>query len=876
MKTSHSDTKGSPVIGSTGRLILKIDCAADIGADAYFEHGRVRVVASPLGAYREAKPVPLSRFGYRFQIDNIGKPHVAIIRYPDDKRRYMCIHDGTGFDLTTGVITGGAQPLSGRMLVLKQIFWPRWKDCSIVITTWSQGEPAAVESVEIRELDALEAAPGGLPHDRIRRRQFGIQFEDPCGSCFSEGARTKSEWIERITDYLKHSGQSTLIYPMAWYHGPLFPSALEKPDALEVVVAEDRKQYVRWTTKPADWYPALLKRFEQEGLSFVGSLTLLRLSSLMEKMNADMESIVAGADTINNVTFDNKVRAGTFDSWTYALNAQWLAKAADTLKAGGEIEPYGLPVPGVYGERYSNQGQVLAGLAEDSLDTPAGSPNICEKPGPIFNPLHPEVQDALLAFIGEVADRYAGFSSFSGVSINLYAGSMLWFGSLRNGYDDFTAEIFERETGIRIPVDPRAPDRFSRRYEFLAFVCRNAWVEWRCLKTRELIRKMVEALRMRRADLRLGITVWQETLVPFLLERPITEAYQIFSRQGIGELCRDGGLDLDLLEGVDGLDLDLEIDNNRDRGWGFAGVDAPLHETKMFRDHEFLDDRSNRSVRNHPRGGAFIFNSWVEAWGKHVWFEPEPDDPNLEWVRRMGDATADRVLRMNSVYPPDGFWWDSQWRITPGLPAGDHFLEPYAHAVAELDACRITRGGILIDKAHTEELRRFGAAYRALPDQKFEDVGPGRDPVVVRTLVTDGLRYFYAVNRECHPCQVTLEFTAGVDAVTDLATGAEIRVGSDRMLLELGPYELRSYSMRPQVSLTGFEAVLPAVVADELLGRARDVLAALRKAREEGLQTPGIGQTIEMIGLAIQQQSLSKLRHCLDSYVVLLVTSSLH
>ena len=155
-------------------------------------------------------------------------------------------------------------------------------------------------------------------------------------------------------------------------------------------------------------------------------------------------------------------------------------------------------------------------------------------------------------------------------------------------------------------------------------------------------------------------------------------------------------------------------------------------------------------------------------------------------------------------------------------------------------------------------------------------MGPGRDPVVVRTLVTDGLRYFYAVNRECHPCQVTLEFTAGVDAVTDLATGAEIRVGSDRMLLELGPYELRSYSMRPQVSLTGFEAVLPAVVADELLGRARDVLAALRKAREEGLQTPGIGQTIEMIGLAIQQQSLSKLRHCLDSYVVLLVTSSLH
>ena len=32
-------------------------------------------------------------------------------------------------------------------------------------------------------------------------------------------------------------------------------------------------------------------------------------------------------------------------------------------------------------------------------------------------------------------------------------------------------------------------------------------------------------------------------------------------------------------------------------------------------------------------------------------------------------------------YPPDGFWWDQQWRITPAFPSGVHFLQPYAEAL---------------------------------------------------------------------------------------------------------------------------------------------------------------------------------------------------
>ena len=117
------------------------------------------------------------------------------------------------------------------MLELRQVFWPRWKDCSITFLTWGQGEPAAVASIEIYELDELPPlrVPGD-PGDGSRR-ELGIQYEDPCGTGASEGAKNRDEWIDRLVSYARHSGQNLLVYPLAWYHGPQFPSPASRPMA---------------------------------------------------------------------------------------------------------------------------------------------------------------------------------------------------------------------------------------------------------------------------------------------------------------------------------------------------------------------------------------------------------------------------------------------------------------------------------------------------------------------------------------------------------------------------------------------------------------------------------------------------------------------
>ena len=153
--TSKSPQPATAAGESRRRLLASFDCTKDYPPESFFAKDATRVVETSAGRYREAGGKTSARFGYRFAIEHVGRPHVAVIRYPDDKRRYMCIMDGTCYDLSTGVFTGWAQPVSGQMLEVRQVFWPRWKDCSITFLTWGQGEPAAVASIKIYELDEL-------------------------------------------------------------------------------------------------------------------------------------------------------------------------------------------------------------------------------------------------------------------------------------------------------------------------------------------------------------------------------------------------------------------------------------------------------------------------------------------------------------------------------------------------------------------------------------------------------------------------------------------------------------------------------------------------------------------------------------------------
>jgi hypothetical protein len=566
----------------------------------------------------------------------------------------MCIMDGTTYDMTTGVFTDFAQPVSNKMEGIAQVFWPRWSDCSIVFMTWGIGEPAAVSRVEIDELEELPAFPVSREEGGGARREIGVQYEDPCGTCMSEGAMTQEEWVDRITTYLRYTGQKLFVYPICWYHGPILPMHREPSNAMEVVAGRDRKLYTRWTTHPEDWLPGMLERFGKEGLGFQASMTLMRLGSLMEKMNIDLASIKQGADTVNSMLWNDNVQAGTQD-WTPIYNVRNFTRHLELTENGQDMKDFTLAHGETSGQPYP--------------------------PGHIFNPLHPVVQEAVIGFAKEIADRYGPYKAFKGISFNMWLPAIVWFGSLRSGYDDCTVGLFEKETGIKVPVDPKAPDRFSRRYDMLVSDCRSAWVSWRCGKIHQLFCKIRDAVIASRADLLVTVTIWNEMYIGAGASR------QLFAKVSTRELCREAGLDVDLYRGDAGIQIDYQLCPSRDRAGGATltdGINRPAEHVAMHRDHDFLEQDALDMIRGLPGRGAFIFDSWVEAWGEHKWFSCGPGDAQGAELAYMNGKPVEGIFRINSTYPKDGFWWDSQLRITPAHPAGDHYLEHFAHAVAEL------------------------------------------------------------------------------------------------------------------------------------------------------------------------------------------------
>jgi hypothetical protein len=826
--------------------LISIDCTQDYPADQFFSTDDTAVVDGPAGRYREAAGKPLSRFGYRFQIKNIGKPHLAVIHYPDDKQRFMCVMDSTTYDLSTGITSGFAYPESGEMRELRNIFWPRWEDCTLVFMTWGHGEPAAVAEIEIYELDDLPAL--NLPNTSAAgnpRRELGIQYEDPCGGTNAEGAYTHEEWTERVITYARHTGQKLFIYPIAWYHGPQWSSEVEPADAMNMITAPDRKQYTTYTTTPPEWVAPMLDRFEGEGLEFVGALTLLRLGSLMQKMNTDLEAIQAGADTINSMLWNDQVQSGTMD-WTVRYNARNfpVMLEAGTKFLGGKGHP-----PFAYGEK-----------------TP-GDLEVPYHPGPIFNPLHPEVQQALRAVVRELGQKYGTHQAFKGISINFWAPTIVWFGSLHSGYDDYTAGLFEKETGIRIPVDAKDPKRFSKRYEFLCFQCRPAWIEWRCHKIHELILSLRDELVAGRPDLRLTLTLWSEPSLPLIVGNGKPEC-QLHARPSTVELYREAGFDPALYRDEANIECDFQFEGGgRDRGANNLD-DAPMEYFFMFRDHDFLDRETLGAWHELKTPGALIFNAWHEAWGNHIWFPCDPEDPQKDELAMVCGEQAEGIFRVNSEYPEDGFWYDTQWRITHAFPPEAHFLEQYAHAVAELDACRITRGGLFLDKAHSEELRRFAPAYRALPAEKFETVGDSTDPVAVRTLVprNEPQRYLYLVNREYYPVSVTLNLSQAGE-LTNLADGATLKAASE-WTLELQPYELRSFTIAPEVEPLGFTVTIPAAIETALQRDTEQALSDIAVVRQAGHAIAGRDRIEADLRQSLAAKHVSRLRHLLTGYHV--------
>jgi hypothetical protein len=383
---------------------------------------------------------------------------------------------------------------------------------------------------------------------------------------------------------------------------------------------------------------------------------------------------------------------------------------------------------------------------------------------PYYNPLYPANQAWYIGMIGELVDRYKDSPALLGVSLRL----MQWqnptlnnFHSLDWGYDDYTIEQFQKDTGITIPAKKGNASRFRLRYEWLMTHAKDAWISWRCKKIAQLYTKIRDRLRLARADLKLYSGVF--------------DGYP--SEFGT-EWLKGAGVDVQLLSRIDGVVL----------------INALHAYGRLY------DDRTTQGTRDNLLDPQVLWSM----------IEPNGSGKFLAYTR---------YVEANTIpFPPEELGFDAKtkntWISAAINPSGRHFLERYAVPLAETDASLLGDGG----NGYTlgqPELREFLREYRRLPATRFVPREDARDPVAVWELSRSADYLFYAVNRERFPVALQLQF-AGLGQIHRLSNGQKVSTQNNILNIQLQPYQLIAYTASAGVNITAATTTVPAEDLDKV------------------------------------------------------------
>jgi hypothetical protein len=162
------------------------------------------------------------------------------------------------YELQTGYLTGDEYLSSGTIRTQRCLYWNRSKEIALVFMSARPGGAAAAE-VRVFKVE------GGLPVAQIHppepvngwTRPLGIYFEDPAINYdFGYDSGLMPEFktmLDRLSAYMKYSGQNLLAYPVVWYSGLIGPTYMPR-------------------VHPPEFMDAILTQFDREGLEFMGTI----------------------------------------------------------------------------------------------------------------------------------------------------------------------------------------------------------------------------------------------------------------------------------------------------------------------------------------------------------------------------------------------------------------------------------------------------------------------------------------------------------------------------------------------------------------------------------------------------------------------------
>ncbi len=491
---------GMALDGYAKVLVDSVDCTqAENTGHKFRDNGTSRVVEGPDGRYRvtgeakkhsvgyikdagtwrrttegekpQAKFWAVDWFAYTLKVKNPGKPHLVVAQVPNDIRRLvsMCAIDPVTGNYNGWVLDAGDAPAAGPFSPLSFVAWPNCE--SLAIMVWcsngshhgkGENRQGAVAKIELFEL------PKGLP-------------------ALPEAA---DGWA--ATPEFGWTGEQVDLGPVERTMPSLWPGNDPIPGQLPHYA---KGQYRDWKALQTVW-----ERFGEFSAYRGDNLFVYPVFSYnMNFLQGEAARLLPKAwdvyskgyrarvvDPMDRDTF--KLMLLTAEKYDLKLVADFMVQTGVKLIAGWLAERAGVEPSGL--------------LLTDDSGKPARAPSTT----PLLNPVHPVVRQYLVELMDVLGARYGAYPAFAGVRLRHWkwaSGLDGWFMNDQLGYDDFTVELFSRETGIAVPVTATDAGRFKARREYLLKEQRDAWLDWRCRKVFTLKEEMLAALRQHSPEARL-------------------------------------------------------------------------------------------------------------------------------------------------------------------------------------------------------------------------------------------------------------------------------------------------------------------------------------------------------------------------------------
>lgn len=694
------------------QLLATIDCATQ--APDYVSSEPTRVVPAAFGSYVESGPKGRVEdlenadwFAYRLDLPEIQQPYLVEVDYPDDDQRAFLIsvveEAINPYAPTLGVASGGEYSLSRQMQTHQLIFYPRQKDPRLFFQTWYRGQRAAAAKIRVYRLTAPFPVQ---PAVRQAGRQFGFYQEEPLrfGSYFG-ALPTGNQWSTVVAPANRLGQWGNYLGANLWH------------PTIGVY------QSMMWPSKVLPGY----------GPSDTDGYGLIGPPSAKEPLMKDL------------------VRLMLLISEKYGM------------KFVGELH---LPVNAVLAKALDKQ---LGGTGNTDDDGPQKPWLIVSKEGkigtcPHYNPLHPGVQDWVASVIGELAQRYKDSPAFGGVALRFMGWQFSsWQGlpSINWGYEDYTIGLFEKETGVKVPVPADDPARYGKRYAWLMSNAYDQWVSWRCQKMARHYARLAGILTAARPDLRLHLETYGQSFDTVFTPNVSARDYE---SKGCLGLMREAGLDPALLRNDKGVML------NDTRAY------PPAIRTK-----EPLAAAADRAQYYDPQLVAGVARPQDSGTVSGIHFDAYSMEGEMVRADKLGMPT--KMLLQNK---------ETAHGAGVVNPAGRHFLARYADAMADGNVTYMHDGSHGYPQGQPQYLRDFLAEYLALPAVGMNRLTGSGDPVAVWSGTQGGKPFFYIVNRAPFAVTAMVSFK-GTPKLRRLVTGAAVPVDG-KLRVPMQGYQLIAYA----------------------------------------------------------------------------------